>query len=293
MYMPTFDFLQLDVFASRLFDGNPLAVVLDADALDGATMQRIARWTNLSETTFLLRPTHPDADYRVRIFTPHQELPFAGHPSVGSAYAAIETGRVPTRTQLMQECAAGLLPVRAQGDGATRAIHVQAPPARIARADDALSAALADALQSALAPGDAYCIDNGPLWIVCDLRRAPAVRALAPDLSAIAALCQARGAVGVSVFGAGQADEATMVVRALCPADGIPEDPVTGSANAAIGALLRETGGLAHYGARYVASQGRETGRDGRVEVAVDEASGAVTIGGHCVVGVRGTFTLD
>ncbi|MEO5831325.1 MAG: PhzF family phenazine biosynthesis isomerase, partial [Rhodanobacter sp.] len=119
----TFRFLQLDVFASRLFDGNPLAVVLGADALDGATMQRIARWTNLSETTFLLPPTQPQADYRVRIFTPRQELPFAGHPSVGSAYAAIEAGLVDTgKTALIQECAAGLLPVRVIGQGPSRII---------------------------------------------------------------------------------------------------------------------------------------------------------------------------
>jgi PhzF family phenazine biosynthesis protein len=291
--MPTFDYLQLDVFASRLLEGNPLAVVLGADALDGATMQRIACWTNLSETTFLLRPTQPGADYRVRIFTPRQELPFAGHPSVGSAYAAIEAGCVPARPALVQECAAGLLPVHVQGVDAARVIHVQAPPARIARADDALSSSLAAALGIDLPAGTVHCIDNGPLWIVCDLDRAMAVRTLAPDLSAVAALCRARGAVGVSVFGGEREGDAAMAVRAFCPADGIPEDPVTGSANAAIGALLLETGGLARYGSHYVASQGREVGRDGRVEVAVDEASGAVTIGGRCVVGVRVKFTLD
>lgn len=291
--MPTFDFLQLDVFASRLFEGNPLAVVIGADGLDRPTMQRIARWTNLSETTFLLRPTTPDADYRVRIFTPRQELPFAGHPSVGSAYAAIEAGRVQAKASLVQECAAGLLPVAVQGDGAARRIHVQAPPARITRADETLCATLARALSLELPADAVHCIDNGPLWIVCDLGQARAVRALAPDLSAVAALCEARGAVGVSVFGGEDAGEAAMAVRAFCPADGIPEDPVTGSANAAIGALLHRTGGIARYGRRYLASQGREVGRDGRVEVGVDEATGTVTIGGRCVVGVRGSFTLD
>lgn len=290
--MPTFDFLQLDVFASRLLEGNPLAVVLGADALDGVAMQRIARWTNLSETTFLLRPTQPGADYRVRIFTPRQELPFAGHPSVGSAYAAIEAGGVPERPSLLQECAAGSLPVTVEGDGATRTIHVQAPPARIAPADAALRGTLGGALSCELAASAAHCIDNGPLWIVCDLGRASAVRNLAPDLGVIAALCTSFGAVGVSVFGQEEGGDAAMAVRAFCPADGIPEDPVTGSANAAIGALLRETGALGRYGRRYVASQGREVGRDGRVEVRVDDA-GAVTIGGSCVVGVRGKFTLD
>src|SRR5690348_17264955 len=256
-------------------------------------MQRIARWTNLSETTFLLRPTQPDADYRVRIFTPRQELPFAGHPSVGSAYAAIEAGCVPVQSTLVQECAAGLLPVTVQGSGASRTIHVQAPPARIDPADASLAASLADALGLELPASAVHAVDNGPLWLVCDLDQARAVRALAPDLSAIAALCLAHNAIGVSVFGVEDGGDAAMAVRAFCPADGIPEDPVTGSANAAIGALLHHTGGLARYGRRYVASQGREVGRDGRVEVAVEAASGAVTIRRRCAVGVRGRFTLD
>jgi PhzF family phenazine biosynthesis protein len=156
-----------------------------------------------------------------------------------------------------------------------------------------MAASLGRALKLDLPSSAAHAIDNGPLWLVCDLGQARAVRTLVPDLPAIADLCQARGAVGVSVFGAEDGGEAAMAVRAFCPADGIPEDPVTGSANAAIGALLHRTGGLARYGSRYVASQGREVGRDGRVEVGVDEDSGAVTIGGRCVVGVRGTFAVD
>ena len=288
--MPTFEYLQLDVFASRLLEGNPLAVVIGADVLDGATMQRIARWTNLSETTFLLRPSQPGANYRVRIFTPRQELPFAGHPSVGSAWAAIHAGCVPEQPALVQECAAGLLPVTVQGQGEARCIHVQAPPARIAPGDGTLREALGLALGLDIAA--AHAVDNGPLWLLCDLGEARRVRALAPDLPAIAALCEARGAVGVSVFGREERGELAMAVRAFCPADGIPEDPVTGSANAAIGALLHHTGALSRYGHRYVASQGREVGRDGRVEVRVD-SSGNVTIGGRCAPGVRGTFTLD
>lgn len=291
--MPTFDFLQLDVFADRLLEGNPLAVVIGADALDAPTMQRIARWTNLSETTFLLAPSQPGADYRVRIFTPRQELPFAGHPSVGSAYVAIEAGCVGPRANLVQECAAGLLPVTVQGIGATRTIHVQAPPARIDAPPPALPAQLGQAFARELPAAAVRCVDNGPLWILCDLDDASVVRNLTPDLAAIATLCLAHGAVGVSVFGRDTGGAADMAVRAFCPADGIPEDPVTGSANAAIAACLRESGGLARYGHRYTASQGREVGRDGKVEVQVDEASGAVTIGGRCVVGVRGRFTLD
>lgn len=285
--MPRFTFLQLDVFASRLLDGNPLAVIVGADALDGEAMQRIARWTNLSETSFLLTPTQPGADYRVRIFTPHQELPFAGHPSVGSAYAAIEAGRVPTKAALVQECAAGLLPVTVQGEGETRVIHVQAPAARIAAVDATLPPTLARAFGKALPASSVHAVDNGPLWIVCDLGEAHAVRALAPDLAIIAALCTQQGAVGVSVFGRELEGDAAMAVRAFCPADGIPEDPVTGSANAAIGSWLQQNDML--RARRYVASQGREIGRDGQVHVEVDNLRN-VWIGGQTQTVVDGSL---
>lgn len=288
--MPSpYRFLQLDVFASRLCEGNPLAVVADAGDLDGDAMQRIARWTNLSETTFLLPPTQAQADYRVRIFTPRQELPFAGHPSVGSAYAAIELGLVPAgKRALVQECAAGLLPVQVIGDDAARIIHVQAPPARLHALDDALRRSLALALQVELTAAQVCLVDNGPHWLLCDLREAAVVRALQPDMHAIAAICLGNSAVGVSVFGREQHGNAAMAVRAFCPADGIPEDPVTGSANAAIMAMLAERGDPDGYGLRYQASQGREVGRDGVVAVSRDTGSGAITIGGRCVVGVRG-----
>src|SRR5512147_117897 len=132
--MGTRRFLQLDVFAPRLLEGNPLAVIVDAEGLDAETMQRLARWTNLSETTFLLPPSQPGADYRVRIFTPRQELPFAGHPSVGSAHAALEAGLArAVDGHLVQECAAGLLPMRVEGEGAARRIYVRAPVGRAMR----------------------------------------------------------------------------------------------------------------------------------------------------------------
>lgn len=290
--MPLRRFMQLDVFADHPMRGNPLAVVIDAEGIDGATMQAFARWTNLSETTFLLPPSTPQADYRVRIFTPRQELPFAGHPSVGSAYAAIEAGLVDAgKRALVQECAAGLLPVQVEGDGAARVIHVQAPPARIAALDPALHHGLAAALPAALDEAGTALVDNGPHWLVCDLRSAAAVRALAPDLAAIAALCEHNAAVGVSVFGAETDGTAAMAVRAFCPADGIPEDPVTGSANAAIMAFLAARGDTC-YGPRYRASQGREVGRDGLVDVARDVATGAITIGGSCALTIRGELRL-
>jgi PhzF family phenazine biosynthesis protein len=285
-------FMQLDVFSCQPLKGNPLAVVIDGDGLDEDTMRSFARWTNLSETTFLLPPTSSEADYRVRIFTPRQELPFAGHPSVGSAYAAIEAGLVPrTKRALIQECAAGLLPIRVDGDGAERSIHVQAPPAHVHRVDDALRQAMDDALRESLEEEQLRLVDNGPHWLICDLRDASRVRHLEPDLQGIAALCRKYRAIGVSVFGSEHAQDVAMAVRAFCPADDIPEDPVTGSANAAIMAFLTERG-THSYGSRYRASQGREMNRDGYVDVARDPTSGAITIGGDCVITIRGELEL-
>lgn len=286
-------YVQLDVFASRLFDGNPLAVVIDADDLDTDDMQRIARWTNLSETAFLLKPTQPQADYRVRIFTTRQELPFAGHPSVGSAYVAIEAGKVTAgKRSLVQECAAGLLPVQVDGEGDSRVIHVQAPPATIERCDDALAGEIAESLHIPLDTARMRKVDIGPVWLVCDLDEASSVRALHPDFPAIASICETASAVGVCVFGRERDGTACIAVRAFCPADGMPEDPVTGSANAAIAAYLRETDGLKTCGHRYLASQGREVGRNGIVEVSVDAATSAITVGGACAIGVRGELRL-
>lgn len=285
-------FMQLDVFSREPLKGNPLAVVIDGDGLDDATMSAFARWTNLSETTFLLTPTTPEADYRVRIFTPHRELPFAGHPSVGSAYVAIETGLVAAgKNTLVQECAAGLLPVRIDGSDAGRTVHVQAPPAQLHRIDAALRQDIGDALHQSLDDAQIRMADNGPHWLICNMHDASRVRALKPDLPAIAALCERHGAIGVSVFGHEHSSQAAMAVRAFCPADGIPEDPVTGSANAAIMAFLAETGDDT-YGPRYRASQGREMGRDGYVDVARDSTTGAITIGGGCVVAIRGELEL-
>lgn len=286
--------LQLDVFSERLFAGNPLAVVLAAEALGAAQMQLIARWTNLSETAFLLPVTDPAADYRVRIFTPRQELPYAGHPSVGAAYAALDAGVVDAgKSRLVQQCAAGLLPVQVEGTGSARIVHVQAPTARLREHGTAAMQRLAAALGAPLEAGRWREVDNGPRWLVCDLGHAGMVRTLQPDLAALAALSLEWSVVGTCVFGRERDGDAAMAVRAFCPADGIPEDPVTGSANAAIAAYLQATGGLDQYGQHWRASQGREIGRDGYLEVRVDQHSGAISVGGACCIGVRGMLQLD
>ncbi|MFT3807474.1 PhzF family phenazine biosynthesis protein [Arenimonas sp.] len=278
-------FLQLDVFADRPGLGNPLAVVLDSEGLDGAGMQAFARWTNLSETIFLLPPSLPGASYRVRIFTPRTEMPFAGHPSVGAAHALLETGIEAKDGELWQECEAGLLPVRFESHGAGRRISVRAPRARVLGVDVAphlLDAAITGMRRGAL---PIALLDNGPRWWLVELEGELAVRELQPALDAIAALCSATLAAGLMVFARAASGEAAFVTRAFCPADGVDEDPVTGSANACVAAWLRHNGALPWR--RYSALQGREIGRDGRIDIQVD-ADDEVWIGGRALTVVRG-----
>lgn len=283
-------YLQLDVFAHRAGAGNPLGVVFDAHALDSASMQAYAAWANLSETIFFLPPSTDAADYRVRIFTPRQELPFAGHPSVGAAWAALDAGLVQPRDgRLVQECAAGLLPVRLEMRDGSTVTHVRSPRAhRVDTANtfaQALAAVITQLPLGRLAP---VLWSNGPCWWLLQLANADAVRQMQPDLPAIAALTRASAAVGLAVFAPVDDEDHDLVVRAFCPADGIPEDPVTGSVNACIAAMLRDADALPGRDRRYLASQGRELGRDGKVEVAVD-GDGEVWIGGHVQAVIRGS----
>jgi PhzF family phenazine biosynthesis protein len=283
-------YLQLDVFADRAGAGNPLGVVFDASDMETAAMQAYAAWANLSETIFFLPPTSGEADYRVRIFTPRQELPFAGHPSVGAAWAALDSGLAQAKDgRLVQECAAGLLPIRIEQRDAARLVHVRAPQAREVETGVVHTQALAAALQGLrrgkLSPA---LWNNGPNWWLVELADAAAVRTMQPDLPAIATLSVASDAVGLVVFGQADSPDHDLAVRAYCPADGIPEDPVTGSANASIAALLHHAGALPGAEGRYIASQGRELGRDGRVEVQVDSEN-EVWIGGQVQAVIRGS----
>lgn len=283
--MRTREFAQIDVFACRPFGGNPVAVVLEAEGLDGAEMQRIAHWTNLSETTFVLPPETPGGSYRVRIFTPRQELPFAGHPSIGTAHAVLEAGLAApdAEGQLIQECAAGRLPLRLRGEGAGRELFVRLPAPRIAPLAGAEQTQLEDALKAPLTP--AAAVNVGPVWIVAGLASGEAVRALQPDFAALARLSLATAAVGVCVYGRDASGEADLVVRSFVPADGIPEDPVCGSGNGAIGAYLQARDALPALS--YSSSQGRECGHDGRVRVEVDP-EGRLWIGGQARTCIRG-----
>ncbi|AKC87436.1 PhzF family phenazine biosynthesis protein [Pseudoxanthomonas suwonensis] len=285
--MPTRRYTQLDVFAPRPGAGNPLAVVYDAAGMDEAAMQAFAAWTNLSETVFFLPPTVPEADYRIRIFTPRMELPFAGHPSVGAAWAALDAGLARERDgRLLQECAAGLLPVRIGRHDGGIVPAVRSPPAQL-RATAApywlCAGRVWGAARGAMEP---QLWNNGPDWWLLELADAAAVRDLQPDQADIAAL-PVSGKLAVFA----QADagsEAQLVVRAFAPAVGIAEDPATGSVNASIAALLHRHGRLPGTDGRYVASQGREIGRDARLELEVD-ADGEAWVGGPVHAVIRGT----
>ncbi|MRJ78281.1 PhzF family phenazine biosynthesis isomerase [Aeromicrobium sp. SMF47] len=272
-------FSQVDVFAAELTLGNPVAVVHDADDLDEAQMAAFARWTNLSETTFLLRPTTPQADYRVRIFTTARELPFAGHPTLGTARAWLEAGGEPAHAgELVQQCAAGLVRVRMDGDRLAFAAPplVRSGPVDAADLDEATAALGLDPSQVI----DAAWVDNGPGWAALLLDSAETVLALEPDPSAFGVLDKV-GVVGPHSPGG----ETAFEVRAFVPGS-IGEDPVTGSLNASIGQWLTSTG---RAPASYVAAQGTRLGRRGRVHV--DLVDDVLWVGGRTTVGISGSVT--
>ena len=278
-------FSQVDVFTSTPYRGNPVAVVLDGGGLSAEQMQRFANWTNLSETTFVLPPGDPGdpgdsgADYRVRIFTPVAELPFAGHPTLGTCHAWLAAGGTPRRPDvIVQECRAGLVRLRRTPDG----LAFAAPPVlRDGPVDDELQAHIADVLRidrSAIV--DASWADNGPGWVAVLLESAEAVLAVKPGETDLDL-----GVVGPYPTGS----PATFEVRAFFPKDGVTvEDPVTGSLNASLAAWLLRTGRTT---APYVASQGTALGRSGRVHISQDE-DGAIWVAGGTVTCVTGQVEL-
>lgn len=281
----------VDVFTAQPLLGNPVAVVLDAEGLDGTTMQQIARWTNLSETTFVLPPTRPEADYRLRIFTPGSELPFAGHPTLGSAHAVLESGRATPRDgRLVQECGAGLINIAVSGSARVLTL----PGARVtslAPADvDELEAVLGAPVNRAAAPA---LVDVGPVWIVAQLASADAVLQMQPDLARSAAFERRLRATGVTVFGAhaGGEAEADIEVRSFAPSCGVGEDPVCGSGNGAVAVFQRVRGILPATQSSYVAAQGQCIGRRGRVAISV-AGDGSVTVGGECVTVLEGVLQI-
>lgn len=310
--MKTRPFKQVDVFTDQPYFGNPLAVVLDGSGLDDEAMQRFARWTNLSETTFVLPPTDPSADYRVRIFTPGGELPFAGHPTLGSCHAWLRAGGTPRRQDfIVQECQVGLVNIRREGDR----LAFAAPPLQRSAPSPAVLAQVAAALglkaQHILA---AQLLDNGPVWLGLLLDSADTVLQLQPDHAALKKQGlkvgvvgahpsqtapvliartnrEARAFAGSTHSSPAEAATADFEVRAFAAPIGIEEDPVTGSLNASLAQWLMAE---MHAPEHYIVAQGTCLGRAGRVHLSRENADGApqVWVGGESVTCIDGTVTL-
>jgi PhzF family phenazine biosynthesis protein len=272
-------FAQVDVFTAVPYRGNPLAVIVDGADLTTDEMQRVAHWTNLSETAFLLPPTHPDADYAVRIFTPSNELPFAGHPTLGSCHAWLEAGGEPRREdRLVQECGIGLVTIDRRSDGT---LAFAAPPLLRSGAvgDDDLDEAIRALGIERREIVDAAWIDNGPGWLGILLGSAAQVLDLRPTHSVL----------DIGVIGPYDDGPFAYEVRAFFPqGDTSREDPVTGSLNASAAQWMIESG---RARPPYAASQGTCLGRAGSVSISTDD-SGQVWVGGHAVTCVRGTIEI-
>lgn len=271
----------VDVFTEEPLLGNPVAVVFDAESLDEATMRQIAAFTNLSETVFVL-PGNADVDYRLRIFTPRSELPFAGHPTIGACYAVrAHDPLLKRKTEMTQGCAAGLIPLFTEGSR----IYARVPRPIISHPD-----VETEQLHRALGTSevlDPLVILCGPRWLTVALPSIDALYALHRDEGAIVELSKALRVTGITAYAI---DGFTPHVRSFAPIDGVSEDPVCGSGNACVGAHLRATGRDALTGDHYLAMQGRSVGREGHVVVRLDDDD--VLIGGACVTVIEGSITL-
>lgn len=288
--MQTYGFKQVDVFTQKPFSGNPVAVVLEAEGLSTEEMQQIAAWTNLSETTFVLPPTSDQADYRLRIFTPKQELPFAGHPTIGSAHAVMESGfAVAHQGKIRQECLAGIIPLTVQETATGTQILAQAPAAQIDSVDRTILQLLTEALGIMLATPPLR-VDVGPVWLIADLGSAEAVANLNPNSALLVQISEMAQATGITVFGRAKDGISTMHVRSFAPAQGIPEDPVCGSGNVSVAAFLIHSDLLDSYGSEYVARQGMQVERDGQIFVRVNGKT--IEFGGHAVTCIDGSLRV-
>ena len=280
--MPQYPFKQVDVFTDKPFYGNPVAVVFNADDISDADMKRIANWTNLSETTFICKSS--SADYRLRIFTPGRELPFAGHPTIGSAHAAREAGIISGDTkEFRQDCIAGIISLSVDDEGG---IHARVPRPKIAPAQ-----MKPDELCDGLGPltcVEPLLIDVGPVWLATRLESVDALYSINIDPARITELSHAVKASGVTVYAVDEASE--VHVRSFAPAEGILEDPVCGSGNAAVAAHVRDTGIIDIIGSTYTARQGAALGRNGKIQVRVDGDD--ISIGGQAVTAIDGTIYL-
>ena len=286
-------YLQLDVFPASPGGGNPLGVVFATPHLAAAQMQRMARWLNIVETTFVLPPADAGADYRLRIFMPHTEIPFAGHPTIGSAHAVLDCGFARTRDgQLIQQCGAGLLPIRVEGEGATRELFVRAPGARVVREGDddaSLRAALGFQALGALAPA---LVDGGRRWWIAEFADEADVRTWQPNHAAIKALARADACMGLCVFARCKNPDYDLVVRAFPAGAGIVEDPASGAANGLIAAYIAQAEPDGKLARGYRVSQGREMDHDAALTARID-ADGSVWVGGRTRTIIDGTIQFE
>lgn len=292
--MKRLPFKTVDVFTSVPFRGNPVAVVLEAGGLATGQMQQIARWIKLSETTFVLPPTAPGADYHVRIFTPGAELPFAGHPTIGTAHALLEAGKVRTRDgALVQQCGAGLvrLSVEAAGQGAPW-ISFELPVPNLAALDSGQAERLESILGADLEINSVpYLVDVGPRWVVAQLTSARAVLACEPDLQRMKAQDSQDRHTGVVIFGQHDPGSgAGIEVRAFAPAHGVNEDPVCGSGTGAVAAYLRHTGQLDSFGRDLIATQGEMVGRAGVLRLSISDE--VIRVGGQAITCIDGSLSV-
>ncbi len=262
-------FLQLDVFTRRAGGGNPLGVVFGADRWTEGGMQRFARWANLVETTFVLPSTRSDASYRLRIFSPQREIPFAGHPTIGSAHAVLETGfAAPVNGCLVQECLAGLLPIQVEGAGDDRELFVAAPGARVL-IDGAPARARLATILSHIDLGALGCafVEGGRRWWLAEFADAEALRAWSPNHGAIGELARATDSLGLCVFARSASATHQLIVRAFPAGVGIVEDPASGAANGLIAAFIAEREPYGSLAKGYRVSQGREIGHDAEIGI--------------------------
>jgi PhzF family phenazine biosynthesis protein len=275
-------FKQVDVFTAVPLKGNPVAVVLDGAGLSAEQMQAIANWTNLSETTFVTPATDPAADYAVRIFTPKSELPFAGHPTLGTAHAVIEAGLAVWRDgKIVQQCAVGLVEISQTASG----LSFRLP--RYGYEDAPEPETLAAALGQGAIIGTPQIVDVGPRWTIVELASQQLLDALIPDLPLLADYERRYGTTGLTAYANG--DDGNIMVRSFAPADGVAEDPVCGSGNGAVAAYRLRLGQVAD-GSAYRASQGTQVGRDGHVYLRIEGVD--IHVGGACVTVVDGSFIL-
>lgn len=284
-------FKQVDVFTSQAFKGNPVAVIMDASTLTSEQMQAIANWTNLSETTFVLPPTDSQADYQVRIFTPQNELPFAGHPTIGTAHALLEAGLITAKEgKLVQQCGAGLVALTVSE---LNHISFELPQPKITPLDTTQTQKLAEILKCQIdTQWNAALVDVGARWVVLQAVNAEAVLAAQPDFAALKQHDLEMKVGGATVYGfyENNDEQKHIEVRSFAPSIGINEDPVCGSGNGSVASFIRYHGILPAQNDQVLSSQGRVLGRDGQLQLNLYQDK--ILVGGSAVTCIDGIIKL-